>query len=604
MSSQNTGSQWATPQAAPPTVDSVRRIQFIRAIVFCLFAVLVVRLFYLQIVQHDHYVRAAHSDQFREYEVMPDRGVISAQLGDKTVPIVINQKLYNIVADPTIVKDKTGTARKLAGVLGMSTGDVATALDTQNTRYVVLKKKVTVSTSEKVVALKLPGVASQEHNYRAYPQGSMLAQVLGFVNDDGDGMYGLEQNQNSVLKGTVGRLKAVTDVNGVPLPASDENLSIKPIAGDDIGLTINLGMQAQLETMVKNAQEKFQSKSVSAIVMETKTGAIKAMANYPTYDPAQYQQVDDAGLFQNRAATLAIEPGSITKLLSLAAAIDSGAIRSDVSFNDPGKWVIDEATILDVEEQKAVGKQNLATTLELSLNTGAVWAFMQMGGGKITAEARQKLYDYYVNRYHLAGKTGVEQGYEATGYVPEPQDNGSGINLTYANMAFGQAYTATALQMIGGFNSIINGGVYYQPRLVDSYTKANGTKRTVTPKVVSDHVVSQQTSREFVQLLNEVTKMRVRKGVNTVNFGPNYIVGTKSGTAQIATDSGKYSEDTHNGTYMGFVGGDEPEYTVVVYNIEPHIPAGKFAGAYSAQPLFAEIIHMLINNYGVTPKTN
>lgn len=603
MSPQNTGNDWVPPQASSSNAFSVRRIQLLRALLFCVFAVLVVRLFYLQVMQHDHYVKAAHSDQFREYDVMPDRGVISAQLGDKTVPIVINQKLYNIVADPTIVKDKSATAQKLASALGLSADDVLAGLKTENTRYVVLKKKAPVQVSDKVVALKLPGIAAQEHSYRAYPQGSILAQVLGFVNDDGNGVYGLEQHQNSMLKGTVGRLKAVTDVNGVPLPASDENLSIKPVAGKDVTLTINLGMQAQLETMVKNTQEKFRSKSVSAVIMETKTGAIKAMANYPTFDPAAYQKVDDASLFQNKAATLAIEPGSITKLLSLAAAVDSGAIRSDVSFYDPGKWVIDDATILDVEEQKAVGQQTLATTLELSLNTGAVWALMQMGGGKITADARARLYDYYTQHYHLGKATGVEQGYEATGYVPEPKDTGSGINLTYANMAFGQAYTATALQMVAAFNAIINGGVYYQPSLIAGYAKTDGTQQAIAPQVVSDQVVSAKTSSDFVHLLNEVTKMRVRKGVTTVNFGSNYIVGTKSGTAQVANANGTYSEDVHNGTYMGFVGGDEPQYTVVVYNIEPHIPAGKFAGAYSAQPLFAEIIHMLINNYGVMPKT-
>ncbi len=568
-------------------------------------AVFVVRLFYLQIIRHEHYKAAAQSDQIREYDVQPNRGTIYAQLNGKDVPLVLNQRLYTVFADPSLVKDTAETAAKIAPVLGLDSGEVEKLLRTKDTHYVILKKKVDPQANTKLLSFKLPGVASQEVNYRVYPQGSMAAQVLGFVNDDGEGVYGVEQALDKDLAGQKGRLKAVTDVHGVPLAASNSsNLLIQPKAGDDVALTLDLGMQAQVEEIVKRAQEKFRSKNVSAIVLDTNSGAVKAMANYPTYDPAKYQEVQDGALFQNYSVAHPIEPGSITKILTIAAALNEGIIQPNTSYNDPGAWTIDGGRILNVAEGEGQGRQTIASLLNLSLNTGAVWVFKQMGGGDITMKGRQMLYDYFVKHYQLSKKTGIEQGYEATGYVPEPEDNGSGINLTFANMSFGQAYTATALQMAAAMSAIINGGTYYQPHLLESVTATDGKTTETTPKVVSDNVVSDRTSKEIRDLLSYVVREHVLEGFPYMRFSSQYEVGGKTGTAQIADNTTHlYRTDAFDGTYLGYVGGDTPQYTIVVYNIEPH-GYGGFAGSQTGQPIFADIAHMLIDNYGVTPKTH
>lgn len=581
---------------------SLSRVRLWYALLLVVFGVFALRLFYLQIIKHDAYAKQARNDQTREYEVDADRGTIYAMSGDNKVPLVVNQKLYTVYADPTLVKQPEDVAGKLAPILAVSESDLKELLQTKTLRYVILKKKVAADVSKKVLALKLPGIGTQERNYRAYPQGTLAAQLLGFVNDDGKGEYGLEQALNKELAGTKGQLKAVTDVNGIPLAASSDNLLIEPIAGDDVTLTIDLGMQTQLEQILKGAQESNQSKKVGAIVMDVSNGAIKAMANYPTFDPANYQNVNDASVFQNAVVTEPIEPGSITKILTAAAGLDTGGITTSSSYYDPGSWTIDGYKITNIAEDGGPGNHNVADVLNMSLNTGATWILMQMSGGgnKITDKGRQTLYDYFTSHFRLGKDTGIEQGYEGTGYMVGPTDKDNGINITYANMAFGQGYSASALQMVSALSAIVNGGTYYQPHLVGSRVMADGTEKTTGSKVLVKNVVSENTSKQMRDLMEYVVK-----GHSTspgMKFSGNYAVGGKTGTAEIAKTGGGYREDLFNGTYMGFVGGDMPKYAIIVYNLEPHTYKG-YAGVGVAQPMFAQIAHMLIDNYDVTPKT-
>lgn len=583
--------------------NAVNRVRFWYALLLVVFGVFAIRLFYLQIVRFGHYTELARNDQVHEYEVVPERGAIYAQSSDGgVVPLVVNQRLYTLYADPTVVKDASVAATKLTPIVGSDVSATRELLSNKKRRYVVIAKRLTKQQNAAVLALKLPGIGTQERNYRTYPQGSMAAQLLGFVDEAGKGKYGLEQAMNQTLAGTNGWLKAVTDINGVPLAANDSNLSKKPIPGSDITLTIDIGMQSQLEAIMKRTQEKFRSKSVSAVVLESHTGAVKAMANYPTYDPAKFQEVQDGTLFQNSAVTNAIEPGSITKIFTTAAALDKGVITPNSTYNDPGKWVIDGAKVLNVAEGKGSGPQNVRNILDLSLNTGATWELMQLGGGSINQTARSTLYEYFVNHYQLSKLTDIEQGYESTGYVPEADDNGAGINLTFANMSFGQAYNATAIQMAGALNAIINGGTYYRPTLIASTKDTVGNTKLQKPDVVKANVISQRASKDMVELLDYVTASHVKAGFRYMDFGSQYSVGGKTGTAEISKSDGGYRTDVYNGTFMGYVGGDTPQYTIVVYNIEPRNYSG-YAGAQTGQPVFAEIAHMLIDNYNVTPKS-
>jgi len=205
-----------------------------------------------------------------------------------------------------------------------------------------------------------------------------------------------------------------------------------------------------------------------------------------------------------------------------------------------------------------------------------------------------------VNHFHFGKLTGVEQGYEAEGYIPSP-DKGFGLNLAYANTSFGQAMTATPLQMAAAMSAVLNGGTYYQPHLVDQTIAADGTKTTKKPVVLSNHVVSADVSRDLRSLMEYVVTEHYKDGFSYLKFDSSYSVGGKTGTAQIANPAGGYYENKYNGTYLGFVGGDKPQYVIAVRVNEPGV--GGYAGSQAAQPLFSDIAHMLINNFNVLPKT-
>jgi len=580
---------------------AVDRIRIWYGLLILVIAVFGIRLFYVQIIRYGHYKSAALSDQLKQYQIPATRGIIEAHDGDSTVPIVLNQQLYTLYADPTYVKNAGQAATKVAGIIGGQPATYEKLMKTKGTRYVVLAKKLSSDQSKRLLALKVPGLGTQGQYYRIYPQGSLASQELGFVDNDGNGQYGLEQALNKRLEGKPGEVKAVTDVNGVPLAASKDNVETAPVDGDTVVTSLDLSMQTQMEKILKDEYQKTKSKGISAVIMDPNTGKVKAMANYPTYNPADYQSVSDPSVYQNGAVTNAIEPGSTMKILTTAAALDQGVIQPNTSFYDPAHWVVDGFNITDIEEDGGAREQNIASLLNLSLNTGATWELMQMGGGQINLKARTAWYNYLTNHFRIGDPTDIEQGYEAAPAVPKPQNNGAGINLTYANMSFGQGVQVTPIQMAAADSSVLNGGTYYQPSLVDQTVDANGHATDNKPKVVKKDVVSPKVSQELWPLMEYVVQQHLKDGFPYLNFDSNYIVGGKTGTAQIAKPGGGYYENEYNGTYVGFVGGDKPQYVIVVYNIQPGV-AG-YAGTYGGQPVFADLAHMLIDNSFVEPKS-
>ncbi|HET7827622.1 MAG TPA: penicillin-binding protein 2 [Candidatus Saccharimonadales bacterium] len=589
-----------SPSRGKPALSSNRRLYLWYGALLFIIAVIILRLFYLQIVRHDYYQTKALNDQLKQYSIAPSRGLIEAHQAGGVVPLVLNQQLYTLYVDPTLVKNPTATADKLAVVTGGNAQNYTSLVKTKNTRYVILAKQLSQDQNSQILALKLPGVGLQAQDYRTYPQGSLAAQLLGFVNNAGQGTYGIEQALNSQLAGTPGQLKAITDVNGVPLAASRDNIQIDPKPGDNVVLTINLAMQKELENYLKAGIQRAQSDSASALIMDPNSGAILAMANWPTYDPSQYYNVTDPSVFQNAAVSLPLEIGSIMKVLTTSAALDQRVITPTTSYDDPGSWLVDGFTIKNVEEDGGPGQHNIADILNLSMNTGATWMLMQMGGGQLDQRGRETWHNYMVDHYQLGKLTGIEQGYESAGTIPSP-DNGPARDLTYANTAFGQSMTATPLQMAAALSSVINGGVYYQPHLVDQAISSSGKVTSNKPKIVDSHVVSPSVSPEIRSLMEYVVRGHLAEGYTYMKFPSNYSVGGKTGTAQVPSPQGGYYADRFNGTYMGYVGGDKPQYVIAVRVSDPHI--GGYAGSTAAQPIFADLAHMLINNFNVTPKT-
>ncbi|HSX29167.1 MAG TPA: penicillin-binding protein 2 [Candidatus Saccharimonadales bacterium] len=589
-----------TPQATTAR-QAVTRVRWLFACLVAIVAIFWLRTFYLQVIRYGYYSKAALSVHQKQYQIPAARGTIEAHSGDTTVPIVLNQKLFTLYIDPAMIKDAGNVANVLARVLGGQEAEYKTQLHTKDTRYVVIARRVDQAKRDAIMHHKFPGVGAQEIPYRTYPDGSLAAQLLGFVNDEGKGVYGIEQALNDQLAGRPGELKAVTDVNGVPLAANTDNIQVAPTPGSRVVLTVDVAMQQQLEAILQQGLKDAKSNSGGALIMDPNTGAVKAMANWPTYDPNNFADVDDPSVFQNATVSSPLEVGSIMKPFTAAAALDKGVIRADTSYNDPSQWTIDSYKITNIEEDGGAGRRSIADILNLSLNTGATWLLMQLGdpgGTDITARGRSIWYDYMTNHFRLAHKTGIEQGYEAVGSIPDP-DKGYARDLTYANTSFGQGMSATPLQMGAAFSAVVNGGTYYRPYLVEQVVDSSGKKTLTNPQVLRSNVVKPEVSKEMRSLLEYVVANHSFKPAFDLNtFG----VGGKTGTAQIADPhgAGGYRENDFNGTYIGFVGGDTAEYVIVVRVNEPKI-AG-YAGTQAAQPIFGKLAHMLIDNFGVTPK--
>jgi cell division protein FtsI/penicillin-binding protein 2 len=570
------------------------RAQILYGLIVVVVAVFMVRLFYLQVIQHDYYAKAALNYQLKEYAIPAERGIILAKNGSGVTPLVLNEVKYTLFADPVYVDQPELVADKITSVIGVDKQVLIEKLSTKDTRYVVLAKKLSKEQHEALAKLEIYGVGTREETYRTYPQGTLAAQLLGFVNDDGEGQYGVEQSLNDRLQGEPGELRAITDSKGIPLVSNPDNVLVEPSQGEKITLTIDIGLQQQTETILKSGLERAESQSGSVVIMNPNSGAIKAMANWPSYDPAAVGDVTDLSTLSNAAVTSPLEVGSIMKTLTAATALDQDVVAPDTAFYNNSFVMVGDRKITDV--RNSTGTQTVETVLVNSLNTGAVWLLKQIGRGDINERARYTWYDYMTKHFFLGATTGIEQAGEEAGYIPSPEDNDEGINVTYANTAFGQGMSATAVQMAAAFSSIVNGGTYYQPYLLDQSEDKDGNIKVQSPVIRMQNSVSKETSEEMISLLEKVVRQNISSATRD-----GYRVGGKTGTAEyINPETGLYYTDKFHGTYLGFVGGDIPEYVIMVRVNDPKIPG--FAGSAAAAPLFRDITNMLIDNFGVTPK--
>ncbi len=577
------------PGLAVSKSRGIDRLTVIRFFIIGIGLIVVARLFYLQIIRADYYKSSARAEQYRQLEIEPERGTISVMNGGgDPLVLAINESRFLIFADPAYVKDAKSAAEKLSPILSIPAGDLESKL-TEDMRYVILAKKVSKQTKERIAELELKGVAWKEQRSRVYPQGMLAGQVLGFVNDNGEGQYGIEGYLNKELTGTPGQVKAITDVTGTPLALNGENVVVQPKKGEDIVLSIDQMIQRIAEDEIKAGVERSNAKGGSVIIMDATNGQIKAMANYPSYDPANYALVEDPGLFQNHVVSEPLEPGSIMKLLTMASAIDQGAVGRESTYFDPGYVVVDDSTIRNVRNL-GEGSRTMYDIINWSLNTGAVYLLKQMGGGDINEQARVNWHNYLTGHYRLDQKTGVELEEESSGIIPSPIE-GDGLRVQYANTAFGQGLSFSLLQYAAALSSVVNGGTYYQPTVIYG-NEVDGRVVPASPKIVSTGVVSPATSADMVQIMKHYADINA-SDVKRDGF----VIGGKTGTAQIA-GAGGYREDVFNATYTGFVGRTKPRY-VIALRLDEGLVSENFGGFRDGKPVFAGIVNSMMDSVAI-----
>jgi cell division protein FtsI/penicillin-binding protein 2 len=320
------------------------------------------------------------------------------------------------------------------------------------------------------------------------------------------------------------------------------------------------------------------------------------MANYPSYNPNEYNKVTDYSVFQNAVISEPYEVGSVMKTMSMGAGLDSGAVTVNSTFNDASGCVqIDDRKICNVEEDPRTANATMLDTLHYSLNTGVVHILKQMGGGRVTYEARQKLYSYYHDRYRFGVPTGIELAGEAQGVVISP-DEAEGNNVRYANMAFGQGMDITMLQMAAGFSSAINGGIYYKPTVIAGTLTDQKKMSPTKPKVLQKGVLSPEASTTLRDMIVKGRQLGVLGGKDPAGYN----VGGKTGTSQIIDKrTGEYTNENSIGSYVGFGGNATPQYVIMVQVKDSK--ARGYAGTTAAGPIFQDISNKMIEYLRIAP---
>ncbi|HSH31628.1 MAG TPA: penicillin-binding protein 2, partial [Candidatus Saccharimonadales bacterium] len=361
-------------------------------------------------------------------------------------------------------------------------------------------------------------------------------------------------------------------------------------------LTLDRNIQAQAERYLKEGVEKVRAKSGSVVIIDPSNGSVKALANFPTYDPNSYSSVRDYGLFSNPVVSNQFEPGSGFKVFTMAAGLDSGKVKPDTSYDDTGAVELEGRTIRNADNHR-FGQQTMAEVIQKSLNTGVIFVLRSLGGdaGKITLAGKRVLHQYVTKQFGFGVATGIEQTGEAAGAVNRP-NNQRGNDVNYANMTFGQGVSVTMIQMAAATAAIANGGKLYQPRLIDEVIAPGQTAQAVAPKLVNDKVISPEVARQLTDMMVLV----VEKGSGYATKIPGYKVAGKTGTAQIPRADGKgYEEGKNIGSFVGFAPASNPRFVMMVRINEPQVKG--FAEATTV-PVFGDIAKWLLHYYAVPPQ--
>jgi cell division protein FtsI/penicillin-binding protein 2 len=578
----------------PNELKANRRIRALAIMCIALMAVFVLRLFFLQIVKHDYYVAKARQEQEKRLIIPAKRGEIYLLDDGQPVRAVLNQTVYTMFVDPSMVTKPDEVLKSIREVVGGNTvKGYADRIKLKDTRYQVVARQVTHTQAELLRKRALKGVGFQAESARIYPEGSLASQTLGFVNFDGIGQYGIEGAFNKQLQGTDGLLQSVTDVANVPLTIGDKNIDIPPKDGKNIVLSIDRSVQSYVEQALVDGAKKNGADAASAIVMDPNSGRIIAMANTPTYNPSELSKIQSFAQVNNAVVATPYEPGSVMKTFTLATGIDVGAVKPDSTYVNTDYIKIDDRVISNATKGQT-GTITMQHALNWSLNTGMVTVAERLGNTSNTIDykARSTMYHYLHDKFRLGELTGVEVSDESAGQIISP-DKAEGNAVRYSNMSFGQGMDLTMVQVAAGFSAMINGGTYYTPTVLAGTVDADGLLHKAKDRPAYPGVIKSSTSEQMRGMITTA-----RKTFYAANDRKGYEVGGKTGTSQTLVN-GSYDNGQTVATYLGFGGDTKPKYVIMVQ------VSGKnknFAGNKDANPIFTDISNWMIDYLKLQPK--
>ncbi len=535
-----------------------RLVALLVAMAVC-FAGLVWRLADVQGVSAERYAVFGESQRLESRVLPADRGSILDRNGAE---LAISLRRKTVCADPTLVKDPAAAARALAPVLDLDEDELYAQL-TADTEFVYLARKVEDDVAAAVETLALEGVFLQEEPTRLLPSGTLAAPVLGEVGDDDIGLSGLELQYDTELTGKAGELLVEKDVGGNDIAAGTRQLE-PPERGHHLVLTIDQAMQYETERVLGEQIVTSKAKGGVAIVMDPRTGDILALANLD----AGKDGAPPTPSFDNMAVTRVYEPGSVNKVVTIAGALEEGIVEGDTRLSVPDRYKVADVVFKDDEDHEP-GYWSVDEIMAESSNVGTIMIGQRLGKDRI---------NHYLEDFGLVEQTALDFPGESGGILPAPED-WSGTSI--ATVPIGQGVAVTALQMLGAYNTIANGGTYMAPRLVRGTVDASGKLRQ--PAVAKGHrVVSEDTAAAVTRMLVGA----VADGTGTAAAFPNYTVAGKTGTAGKPKDNAPgYKDGAYVASFAGFVPASAPRLSAIVVLDEP---TPIYGGLVSA-PAFARL---------------
>jgi cell division protein FtsI (penicillin-binding protein 3) len=516
-------------------------------------------------------LRKAASIQQVTYETVPAvRGEISDRNG---VALAVSEPAQDIAATPYLVTDPLATATRLAPLLHRPQSLLLTELS-RRSGFVYLARGVPEAQARAALALKIPGIAGTPVMHRVYPRGQLAAQVLGAVGTEGNGLAGLEYAQNALLHGSVDKRRVVSDAIGQPVSIGEADTEVP---GTALSLTLDANIQQQTERVLAAVGSVFSPKDATAIVMDPRTGAILAMANWPSANP-NHPAANTPQALENRAVSFDYEPGSTFKSITIAGALQEGLVTPATAFNIPNKIRVADRVIHD-DTEHAEETLTTAQILAQSSNVGAIKVGMLEGKERFAS---------WVRRFGFGAITGSGLGSEEIGAVL-PVDRYSGSSM--GNLPIGQGQLVTPIQMATAYSAIANGGIMRAPHIV----RAVGSQ--IRPLPPGRRVISAATAASLRGMLEGVL---APGGTASEVSIPGYQLAGKTGTAnKVDPVTHEYSKTAFVASFMGFAPAADPKLLCAVIVDEP-LSGSIFGGAVAA-PAFGQIMSFALPYLRISP---
>ena len=550
--------------------SQTQRLKAVLFIIFVAGLIIFIRLIDFQLLNAEEW--KARQIKLVQVQDLPDRGLIL----DRNYNIMAgNGADYSIGASPSLIYNKREVATALAPILQINSYEILADLESTSkfdTQYVRLKYRASEAEAEAIRELDYYGIQIDPEPRRIYPQGNSACHLLGISNYDNIGINGLEEFYNGDLAGQ----EASTQASISPLELQAYALATE---GRDLVLTIDRTVQHVVETKLAEAVNFYGAEGGTVIVMEPDTGAVLAMANHPCYDPFNYFE-SDPKLFTNPATSIHYEPGSVMKLVTMAAALDAGVVQPTSSYFDGGVIEVGGTRIYNAS-RGSYGSMEMKYLIAYSLNVGAAQLALDVGP--------DGFYNY-MRKFRFAQPSGVDLANEADGVVHFPGDANWTITTLAAN-SYGQGMTTTPLQMVSAVAAIANGGWQMQPYLVEEILHGDEVVYAHEPEAASRPI-----SPESANAVTEMAVFAVDHQITEAQV-PGYSVAGKTGTAEIPEEGGIYGDETI-ASFIGWLPPEQPEI-IVLYKLDR--PSRSIWGSETAAPAFADLAQELVVLLDIPP---